>query len=111
MTAFVYKNQLSGSRAVVYKNLNVELACDWSAVSAISKEFLSITFVEINLVITYWGAAVRSVLLIKDSLKKGLMTTHFWWITLQCGLLDGHMFVQTSTILGAIHKMGPFKID
>ena len=57
MTAFVYKNQLSGSRAVVYKNLNVELACDWSAVSAISNTFLSITFVEITLVETDYSSS------------------------------------------------------
>ena len=44
------KNQLSGSRAIVYENLNVELACDWSAISAISNEFQSITFVEIILI-------------------------------------------------------------
>ncbi len=55
MTDAVYKNQLSGSRAVVYKNLNVELACDWLAISAISNKFLSITFVEITLVHRKWN--------------------------------------------------------
>ena len=52
MTAVVYKIQLSGRRVVVYNNLNVNLVGDWSAVSAIFNQILSITFVEITLVYT-----------------------------------------------------------
>ena len=49
MTVIAHKNQLSGIREVVY-NFNVELASDLSGLSsAISKEFLSITFFEITL--------------------------------------------------------------